>query len=416
MSTGAEKEPINKLIKMKIALYYNLPAGGAKRYIFEAIKRLCEKHLIDVYTLSTSDMFFCNFGPYVKNTFVYDFKSLKLLEFPCSRLNWIIQLLNIVWMERLLKKAAFDIDSRNYDVVFCNTCVNTEIPLIIKHLKTPVVYIAHSTTFPLGIIREEKKISSFRKSTRKNIPDFGQKLFNHILKRKQKENIKKTSLVLSVSNYLADKLNMEYEVSAKVNYPGIDFNKFVPDNVVKKEHLIISVGTLQPSKAHDFVVESVGLIDKKIRPCLGIAYHIGSDEEKKYLIHLADKKGVNLKLFEDQNIVELYNKAKVVVVTSFFEGLGLVALEAMACGVPVIGVNEGGIRETILHEKTGFLLNRDPEKFAEAIQYLLENENIAKEYGQNGRNYVIENWSWEKSASNLEVHFKKFLKKGDIYE
>jgi glycosyltransferase involved in cell wall biosynthesis len=79
-------------------------------------------------------------------------------------------------------------------------------------------------------------------------------------------------------------------------------------------------------------------------------------------------------------------------------------LESMASGTPVVGVREGGVEESILHQCTGLLVERNPQEFAQAVRYLLSNRDVATEYGRNGREHVLENWTWENSVINLENH------------
>jgi glycosyltransferase involved in cell wall biosynthesis len=86
------------------------------------------------------------------------------------------------------------------------------------------------------------------------------------------------------------------------------------------------------------------------------------------------------------------------------EPFGLVPLEAMSCGTPVVGVREGGVQESIIHEHTGLLVKRDPEKFALAVQRLLSDKDLADEYGRNGREHVLKNWTWEQSVDSLEKY------------
>jgi glycosyltransferase involved in cell wall biosynthesis len=84
------------------------------------------------------------------------------------------------------------------------------------------------------------------------------------------------------------------------------------------------------------------------------------------------------------------------------EPFGLVPLEAMACGTPVVGVQEGGVQESILHKHTGLLVDRDPVQFAAAVQNLLSNPALASEYGRNGREHVLRHWTWDQSVAALE--------------
>ena len=89
------------------------------------------------------------------------------------------------------------------------------------------------------------------------------------------------------------------------------------------------------------------------------------------------------------------------------EPFGLVPLEAMACSTPVIGVREGGIQESVIHEYNGLLVERDVRLFGDAIQYLLANPDLSSNYGRNGREHVMMNWTWEKSVSSLNSYFAK---------
>ena len=107
-------------------------------------------------------------------------------------------------------------------------------------------------------------------------------------------------------------------------------------------------------------------------------------------------------MVKDEELIKAYNSASVILYTSKLEPFGFVPLEAMACGTPIIGIAEGGIRETIIHNKTGILTERDTIEFGKAIETLLEDELLRKIMGQNGRQYVSENWTLDQSYIELE--------------
>jgi len=89
------------------------------------------------------------------------------------------------------------------------------------------------------------------------------------------------------------------------------------------------------------------------------------------------------------------------------EPFGLVVLEAMSCGLPVVGVNEGGLRETIIDGKNGWLCSRNAKKFAETINMALDSVN--KKFRIKTAESV-KSWSWENSAKQMEKFFKKVVK------
>jgi glycosyltransferase involved in cell wall biosynthesis len=126
-----------------------------------------------------------------------------------------------------------------------------------------------------------------------------------------------------------------------------------------------------------------------------------------YLQILAIENEVNLQIEVDVSqdiLVRRYNEAMLVAYAPFNEPFGLVPLEAMACGKPVVGINEGGVKETVIHKSTGLLVERNPRSFGEAIRSLLEDRALIELYGTNGRKHVLENWSWEKATSDVEKH------------
>jgi glycosyltransferase involved in cell wall biosynthesis len=130
-------------------------------------------------------------------------------------------------------------------------------------------------------------------------------------------------------------------------------------------------------------------------------------QELDYLHRLAEGLGVQLQVKSNLDVNKLreeYTDAKFCVYAPVLEPFGLVPLEAMACGVPVIGVSEGGVPESIMHERTGLLVERDPEKFAGAMQHLLSNPDLVLEYGRNAREHVLRNWTWDQSTDSVERH------------
>ena len=75
------------------------------------------------------------------------------------------------------------------------------------------------------------------------------------------------------------------------------------------------------------------------------------------------------------------------------EDYGLVPLEAMASSKPVIALNQGGPKETIIEGRTGYLVNNE-HSMCNAMLKISENPELASKMGKNGRKHVIENYSW----------------------
>ena len=163
----------------------------------------------------------------------------------------------------------------------------------------------------------------------------------------------------------------------------------------------MSVGAVTPIKGFDFLIRSLALIPQPKRPPLLIIGNSVNRSESEYLKYLARQNDVNMKvqsLVCDSELVELYNRARATLYAPILEPFGFVPLESMACGTPVVGVAEGGVRETIRHGETGLLLDRDPRQFADAVVQMLTDRAMAEALGRRGPEYVRQHWSWDRSV------------------
>jgi glycosyltransferase involved in cell wall biosynthesis len=91
------------------------------------------------------------------------------------------------------------------------------------------------------------------------------------------------------------------------------------------------------------------------------------------------------------------------------EPFGFAPLEANACGLPVIAVAEGGVRETIIDGLNGLIVENDVKELARAIDSLRRDKDYAHKLGENGRKLVTEKWSLKPSIDRLERRFKEVI-------
>ena len=106
---------------MKIAIFHNLPSGGAKRAVYEWVQRLAQEHTIDVYSLSTADHSFCDIRPFVSRHESYEFSPHEMFQPPFGRLNQLQRWRDLGELERVNRKIAARINLGGYDVLFANT-------------------------------------------------------------------------------------------------------------------------------------------------------------------------------------------------------------------------------------------------------------------------------------------------------
>jgi glycosyltransferase involved in cell wall biosynthesis len=105
-------------------------------------------------------------------------------------------------------------------------------------------------------------------------------------------------------------------------------------------------------------------------------------------------------------LARLYSSAEIAVTASLYEGFGLPAAEAMACGTPVIATRAGALPEIVGEHGTGILVPpADPPALAAAIKRLLADKQLRQRMGDAARKRIEESFSWEGAArKTLEVY------------
>jgi glycosyltransferase involved in cell wall biosynthesis len=402
---------------MKIAVFHNLPSGGAKRALYGYLKFLTESNnIVDVFVPSTADESFLPLRDIVHKVQIFPVRT-TLTGYLYSVLKYTNISTNISLrdLELVHKSIAQVINQGDYDAVYCEQDIYIYSPFLLKYLKKPHVYYCQQPPFfrnhiaqnlfkSAGIVKESfLKRNVFLKYYFKNY------------RKLNSQNMKKAKYVLANSYFSRELILMEYGLNSFVSYLGVDTELFRPLKV-PKENFVLSVGRCLPEKGYHFIIRSLAQIDPSIRPELVIVSDQYDRDWKNYLTELAIKNDVKLRilnLISDEELIMLYNKAKIVVYAPYLEPFGFVPLEAMGCGTPVIAVKEGGIRESVIHGKTGMLTDRDEISFANTIVELLSDDHKIEILAKKSIKYVKAFWSLEKAGERLCVHLKHAI---DLWE
>src|SRR5205814_5766541 len=113
---------------VRIAVYHDLPSGGAKRTLYETMRRLSRQHHVDVYSLTTADHAFCDVRPFAYSTRTYTYRPSLLFRSPFGRLNQLQRWRDLERLAGLQSQIAGEIDRHGYDVVFAEPCRWTQAP------------------------------------------------------------------------------------------------------------------------------------------------------------------------------------------------------------------------------------------------------------------------------------------------
>jgi glycosyltransferase involved in cell wall biosynthesis len=397
---------------MRIAIYHNLPSGGGKRALFEMVRRLASNHTLDCYTLSCAEHAFGDIRPFCNQHYVYPFAALPLARRPFGRVNQGIRSVDLLRLRALQRRIAAQIDQGGYDAVFVHICQFGQSPAVLQFLRTPSVYYCQE---PPRLLYEPPVPRPYRRFSPAqqlgNLVDPFPSLYRTTLRRLDTANVRSASLVLVNSHYSHETLYRTYGIFAQVGRLGVDVEKFRP-LALAKEQRVVSVGALTPLKGFDFIIRSLSHIEAGQRPALTIISNFAIPAERGYLQELAHNLDVQVDFhvgLSDDELVESYNRSLLTIYAPVMEPFGFVPLESMACGTPVVGVQEAGVRETVCHGETGWLIPRDAYGFATAITAILNNPELRSRLGRQAREYVVVNWSWQRTADELETHLARLI-------
>jgi D-inositol-3-phosphate glycosyltransferase len=196
--------------------------------------------------------------------------------------------------------------------------------------------------------------------------------------------------------------------------PGVDHRLFSPgDRAAARARLghpggrvLLFVGRIQPLKGLDLAVQALAEIDDAVLWAVGGPSGADGPDELERVLKLAADLGVSERLFilpprPHGELVDYYRAADVCLVPSRTESFGLVALEAAACGTPVVAASVGGLRSIVSDGDTGLLVEgRDPLEWATAVALLLDDCELAGSMGARAAARTGQ-WSWCMTAARL---------------
>jgi glycogen synthase len=248
--------------------------------------------------------------------------------------------------------------------------------------------------------------------------------------------------IIAVSEQMKTDVIEAYGVSPEkvtVIHNGIDPEFYKPtfDNSLLLElginpagPFVLFVGRITRQKGISQLIEAAKYFDKncQIVLCAGApdTLEIALETEALIAYLKASRDGVILisEMLPREKIKVLYSHARVFACPSLYEPFGIINLEAMSCETPVVGSAVGGIPEIIVENETGYLIPlesisrtdfnpKNPEafqrNFAEKINRLLADEDLAQAMGKAGRHRVLEKFSWESIAKTTYSYYEEVI-------
>jgi len=402
--------------KLRIAVWYNLPFGGAKRALYNHLRGLhASGHELEIWSPPLPPDDFLPMAQLGKvHTVPLDFREHAPGSSPRALLNYAKRVGRLLpAMHEHSKTCAQQIEAGGFDLLFANTCELLHTPMIGQHVsKIPkLLYLQDPfralyeamprlrlAAPPPGAdlkarVKDRVDLSSGRKQAAEELASaesYGQILVNSYFSR--------------------EAILRAFALDSRVCYLGIDTEEFRPLGL-PRERFVIGVGTMGPAKNARLVVEAIGRMPTP-RPPLVWTCNMFDPVYFAEVEARAKALGVELRLMKmtpDDEVVRLLNTASAMAYAPRLEPFGLVPIEANACGLPVVAVAEGGVRETMVDGETGLLVDNDPDAMGAALGRLLDDAPFRERLSAQAIARTQSRWTLKAADDRLSLEIERFL-------
>jgi len=294
----------------------------------------------------------------------------------------------------------------------------------IKRIKSPIIITMHGTW------KGERNALNGECLKNLKLGDLAIYLTWPINENYEKIMLKNTMAVITVSKYCVQEL-AQYKIPRRMLFNklsvipnGVDTKTFKPCkyayqllrdkyNLAKSDIIILSVARLAARKGFIDLLLAFEKIKTKIINAKLII--VGNGPMELSLKRLAKKLEISeqvifVKGLTAEELQMHYAGCDLFTLPSYYEGLGIVYLEAMASGIPIVATNSSAIPETVHNCKNGILVNvHAPKELADAIINLLLNEGMRRIMGENGREIAVKEYDWDIIVGRIEKLYKSLI-------
>src|SRR6266576_2484235 len=404
---------------MKIAVWHNLPSGGGKRALYDQVRGLVARgHQVEAWCPPTADRSYLPLSDVVAEHVV----PLRVGSYLGPEVGLLRRMHPLRWnpwarlrdMDRHCKECARQINSKGFDLMFAACCLVFHTPQIGRFVEIPsVVYLQEPNRPFYEALPELPWLAlswKFRDLLR---VQFLRGALIHtarlagirILAREERRNALAFDEILVNSFFSRESVLRAFALDSKVCYLGVDTGKFVNQGK-KREHFAVALGALIPSKNVEFLVQSLARVSVTVRPKLLLIANTIQPSYLRRIRMLAGQLEVVFEIknrIEDAELLDILNRARMMLYAPRLEPFGYAPLEASACGLPVIAVAEGGVRETVQDGVNGILVEHDPKIMAGAIERLVIDDELHHRLSMKALEFARASWSFDDSIDRLEA-------------
>jgi glycosyltransferase involved in cell wall biosynthesis len=205
---------------------------------------------------------------------------------------------------------------------------------------------------------------------------------------------------------------------------GVDTGQFVPGDApsaVGRRWRLVTVGRLVPRKGYDTVIRALAALPHTELVVIGGPPRAGlsADPEVRRLREVAASYGVADRVtftgaVPPDEVARLLPRFDLLITAAWYEPFGIVPVEAMACGLPVVATDVGGHRDTVDPGVTGELVpSREPAALAAVIADLLNDPERRRRYGATARRRAVEHYDWHTVVERTEAVYRSLVNRVD---
>lgn len=273
------------------------------------------------------------------------------------------------------------------------------------HIRQGVVYITHwhgcpSLTNPIPFTERFSREYVWKWNTKRILLNQYKECNNHFI---------------CISNFIGEYVKTNLHVSEKdvsVVHNAIDLNRFKPLNESKPDGFrLINIASLHKNKNHGFLFKVVRtLVDQGLTDVYMDVYGEGPELESLSLLVNDMNLSDHVKLLGVVDDIEVQlNRAHLLVHSAWHEPFGLIFIEAMACGIPIVSFNTGGPVELIKDGESGYLIEKDGlSEFVEKVKHFYHHREQLDVFGKNGITYAAK-FGLDDYAKRIEAVYLKRL-------
>ena len=279
----------------------------------------------------------------------------------------------------------------------------------VRSIKKPLLYFCYEP--PRAAYTDRQEVSKRMGAILGRIAYFGFGLYRPI----DKFLARQADAVLVNGEYGQSLIKQTYGLNSTVITHGFDLPTLSDEqDAIKKVRerydlgerpVVLTVNHLHPRKRIDLLVKAMPQILEECAEASALI--VGQGPEEKALRELAAQLGLTEQQvifagFVDENeMVACYRASQVYAHLGRAESFGLAVLEASANSLPVVAADEGGPREIVQDDESGFLVEANPDNFANKIIWLLRNRDEARKMGEHGAYRVKQRYTWQRGAKDF---------------